>query len=79
MKFWINSFILSSSRWTALSKMNVARCDFACAEVDGVIYVAGGFGPSGDSLSSVEVYDPEQNKWMLRPLAYAANVVVWVC
>ncbi|VAH84069.1 unnamed protein product [Triticum turgidum subsp. durum] len=53
------------NRWTALSKMNVARCDFACAEVNGVIYVAGGFGPSGDSLSSVEVYDPEQNKWTL--------------
>ncbi|VAH84068.1 unnamed protein product [Triticum turgidum subsp. durum] len=35
------------------------------AEVNGVIYVAGGFGPSGDSLSSVEVYDPEQNKWTL--------------
>lgn len=51
------------NRWTALSKMNVARCDFACAEVNGMIYVAGGFGPGGDSLSSVEVYDPEQNKW----------------
>uniref|UniRef100_A0A0D9VG84 F-box domain-containing protein n=1 Tax=Leersia perrieri TaxID=77586 RepID=A0A0D9VG84_9ORYZ len=53
------------NRWVELSKMNVARCDFACAEVNGMIYVAGGFGPNGDSLSSVEVYDPEQNKWTL--------------
>jgi N-acetylneuraminic acid mutarotase len=53
------------NRWTVLAKMNVARCDFACAEVNGVIYVAGGFGPNGDNLSSVEVYDPKQNKWTL--------------
>ncbi|GJM85066.1 hypothetical protein PR202_ga01484 [Eleusine coracana subsp. coracana] len=53
------------NRWTVLAKMNVARCDFACAEVNGVIYVAGGFGRNGDNLSSVEVYDPEQNKWTL--------------
>lgn len=53
------------NRWTVLAKMNVARCDFACAEVNGVIYVAGGFGPNGESLSSVEVYDLEQNKWTL--------------
>jgi N-acetylneuraminic acid mutarotase len=57
--------MLSVPRWTVLAKMNVARCDFACAEVNGVIYVAGGFGPNGESLSSVEVYDPEQNKWTL--------------
>ncbi|RLM64407.1 F-box/kelch-repeat protein [Panicum miliaceum] len=53
------------NRWTALAKMNVARCDFACAEVNGVIYAAGGFGPDGDSLCSVEAYNPQQNKWIL--------------
>ncbi|CAO2034706.1 unnamed protein product [Urochloa humidicola] len=53
------------NRWTALAKMNVARRDFACAEVNGVIYVAGGFGPDGENLSSVESYNPQQNKWIL--------------
>ncbi|OEL16008.1 F-box/kelch-repeat protein, partial [Dichanthelium oligosanthes] len=53
------------NRWTVLAKMNVARRDFACAEVNGVIYVAGGLGPDGDSLSSVEAYNPQQNKWIL--------------
>ncbi|XP_066346613.1 F-box/kelch-repeat protein At1g67480-like [Miscanthus floridulus] len=53
------------NRWTAFAKMNVARRDFACAEVKGVIYVAGGFGLAGDSLSSVEAYNPQQNKWTL--------------
>ena len=45
--------------------MNVARRDFACAEVKGVIYVVGGFGLAGNSLSIVEAYNPQQNKWTL--------------
>ncbi|KAL5214127.1 hypothetical protein ABZP36_003279 [Zizania latifolia] len=53
------------NRWAALAKMNDARRDFACAEVNGAIYVAGGFGSDGDGLSSVEVYDPQENKWTL--------------
>ncbi|KAM3367047.1 hypothetical protein ACQJBY_015986 [Aegilops geniculata] len=53
------------NRWGALAKMNVARRDFACAEVDGAIYAAGGFGCNGNSLSSVEAYDPQQNRWRL--------------
>ncbi|CAN6248290.1 unnamed protein product [Urochloa humidicola] len=53
------------NRWTALAKMNVARRDFACAEVNGVIYAAGGFGPDGENMSSVESYNPQQNKWIL--------------
>jgi hypothetical protein len=43
--------------------MNVARRDFACAEVNGLIYVAGGLGTGGESLSSVEAYNPQQNTW----------------
>ncbi|KAG0525402.1 hypothetical protein BDA96_06G053500 [Sorghum bicolor] len=53
------------NRWTALAKLNVARHDFACAEVKGVIYVAGGLGLAGVSLNSVEAYNPQQNKWTL--------------
>lgn len=45
--------------------MNVARYDFACAEVDGLIYAVGGYGSDGDSLSSAEVYDPDNNEWTL--------------
>lgn len=45
--------------------MNVARCDFACSELDGFIYAVGGFDCNGDTLSSVEVYDPHRNKWTL--------------
>nr|CAD1820234.1 unnamed protein product [Ananas comosus var. bracteatus] len=53
------------NRWSQLARMNIARCDFACAEVDGLVYAIGGHGPNGNSLSSVEVYTPEKNQWTL--------------
>ncbi|XP_073013954.1 F-box/kelch-repeat protein At1g67480-like [Typha latifolia] len=53
------------NRWSMLAKMNNARYDFACAEVNGVVYAVGGYGADGDSLSSVEVYSPLKNQWTL--------------
>ncbi|XP_058103295.1 F-box/kelch-repeat protein At1g67480 [Magnolia sinica] len=53
------------NRWSTLAKMNVARYDFGCAEVDGVVYAVGGYGADGQSLSCAEVYDPDKNKWTL--------------
>ncbi|XP_077250307.1 F-box/kelch-repeat protein At1g67480-like [Tasmannia lanceolata] len=53
------------NRWSMLAKMNVARYDFACAEVGGVVYAVGGFGADSESLSSAEMYDPDTNKWTL--------------
>ncbi|WOL01378.1 hypothetical protein Cni_G10094 [Canna indica] len=53
------------NRWSKLAKMNVARRDFACAELDGIIYAVGGFDSNGESLSSVKVYDPDKTKWTL--------------
>ncbi|MQM13367.1 hypothetical protein Taro_046295 [Colocasia esculenta] len=53
------------NRWSILAKMNVARFDFACAEVNGMVYAVGGYGSNGESLSSAEVYDPEKNEWSL--------------
>ncbi|KAM7484081.1 hypothetical protein LguiA_000090 [Lonicera macranthoides] len=51
--------------WSKLANMNVARYDFACAEVDGMVYAVGGNGIDGESLSSAEVYDPDANRWTL--------------
>ncbi|CAK7344737.1 unnamed protein product [Dovyalis caffra] len=51
--------------WRKLASMNIARYDFACAEVNGKVYAAGGYGMDGDSLSSAEMYDPDTNKWIL--------------
>ncbi|XP_010511677.1 PREDICTED: F-box/kelch-repeat protein At1g67480 [Camelina sativa] len=49
--------------WGRLADLEVARYDFACAEVNGLIYVVGGHGIDGESLSSAEVYDPETGTW----------------
>jgi N-acetylneuraminic acid mutarotase len=51
--------------WSKLANMNVARYDFACAEVNGMVYVVGGNDIDGESLSCAEVYDPNANKWTL--------------
>ncbi|XP_065873696.1 F-box/kelch-repeat protein At1g67480 isoform X3 [Euphorbia lathyris] len=51
--------------WSKLLDMNVARYDFACAEVNGKVYAVGGYGVDGNSLSSVEMYDPDTEKWTL--------------
>ncbi|GAB4840595.1 hypothetical protein Ancab_021367 [Ancistrocladus abbreviatus] len=51
--------------WSKFASMNVARYDFACAEVNGMVYVVGGYGVDGESLSSAEVYNPDTNKWTL--------------
>ncbi|XP_072950689.1 F-box/kelch-repeat protein At1g67480-like [Typha angustifolia] len=53
------------NRWSKLAKMNIGRYDFACAEVDGVVYAVGGYGSDGDSLSSAEAYNPDKNEWSL--------------
>ncbi|XP_042502525.1 F-box/kelch-repeat protein At1g67480 isoform X1 [Macadamia integrifolia] len=51
--------------WSTLANMNVARYDFACAEVDGKVYAVGGYGADGETLSSAEVYDTDKNEWIL--------------
>ncbi|KAK2969284.1 hypothetical protein RJ640_030825, partial [Escallonia rubra] len=51
--------------WSKLGDMNVARYDFACAEVNGMVYAVGGYDMDGESLSCSEVYNPDTNKWTL--------------
>ncbi|KAK8949479.1 F-box/kelch-repeat protein [Platanthera zijinensis] len=53
------------NRWSMLAKMKVGRYDFACSEVNGMIYAVGGYGSNGDGLSVAEVYDPDKNEWTL--------------
>ncbi|PIN26110.1 hypothetical protein CDL12_01145 [Handroanthus impetiginosus] len=51
--------------WSLLASMNVARYDFACAEVNGKVYAVGGCGTDGESLSCAEMYDADTNKWIV--------------
>ena len=56
-------WLIFGCRWTMLARINVARFDFACAVVNGLVYVVGGYGSTGETLSSVEVYDSLTNSW----------------
>ncbi|KAL5539650.1 hypothetical protein UlMin_044336 [Ulmus minor] len=51
--------------WSKLADLNVARYDFACAQVNGTIYVVGGYGRDGNSFPGAEVYNPKTNSWSL--------------
>ena len=58
-------FDLAAGQWVANSRasMSTARSDFCAAVVDDVIYAAGGAGPEGDPLDSIEAYDWDADEW----------------
>ena len=59
----------ATDTWAAVESMNHARAAPAVSVVDGMIYVMGGVGwprvlnRPGPFLSSVEVFDPKNNRW----------------
>ena len=73
--------ILSPGTWVALSAMPTARQEVAVAELNGRVFVIGGFGPDNDPVGMVEVYDPAADRWETRgplpaPTHHAAAAVV---
>ncbi len=53
--------------WTVRSPMPTPRWGAAGAELDGSIYVIGGWDGKTKFYSTVEVYDPALNTWSTRP------------
>ncbi|CAN6816590.1 unnamed protein product [Brassica oleracea] len=51
--------------WRKLASMNIPRHDFACAVVDGLLYVVRGKDSCREHILSAEVYNPETNQWSL--------------
>ncbi|KAF3550666.1 hypothetical protein DY000_02008684 [Brassica cretica] len=51
--------------WRKLASMNIPRHDFACAVVDGLLYVVRGKDSCREHILSAEVYNPETNLWSL--------------
>lgn len=49
--------------WLRRAPMNEPRQEVGVAAVNGKIYVAGGFRANGTTADSVEVYDPEKDRW----------------
>jgi len=54
--------LTSSNEWSKLSNLNTQRYDHACVEWEGGILAIGGF--NRNYLSSVEWFDPLDNKWL---------------
>ncbi|MCH7953446.1 MAG: hypothetical protein IIC25_06110, partial [Chloroflexi bacterium] len=52
-----------SLAWTSLAPMPSPRSEVAVGELDGRIYVIGGFDTSGATRTMVEVYDPATDSW----------------
>jgi N-acetylneuraminic acid mutarotase len=66
--------ILSPGTWTALSPMPSARQEVAVAELNGRVFVIGGFGSGAEAVATVEVYDPGADRWETRaPLPAATH------
>ena len=73
--------IMSPGKWIPLAPMPTARQEVAVAELNGRVFVIGGFGPDAEAVATVEVYDPASDRWETRvplpaPTHHAAAAVV---
>src|SRR4051812_27662265 len=61
----------TAGTWRALAPLPTARAEVAAAEVNGLIYVVGGFDSGGWAN---EAYDPASDSWSVRaPLPRPLN------
>jgi N-acetylneuraminic acid mutarotase len=66
-----------TSPWWWGPDMPTARQDLAAAEINGKLYVVGGF--NGGSLNALEIYDPSLGGWIAStPMITARNVLAAV-
>lgn len=73
--------ILSPGKWVSLAPMPTPRQEVAAAELNGRVFVIGGFGPGSEAVATVEVYDPASDRWETRtplpaPTHHAAAAVI---
>ncbi len=55
---------ITTNQFVEIPNTNIDRLDVAVGEVDGIIYVSGGWlGGDTTSLTTVEAYDPNTNLW----------------
>ncbi len=53
----------STPAWSSLAPVPTPRSEVAVGELDGLIYVIGGFLGSGGTTNKVEAYDPATDSW----------------
>ncbi|MFY9270007.1 MAG: hypothetical protein WAO55_09705 [Candidatus Manganitrophaceae bacterium] len=54
-------------KWQTLASLNTVRSHCGAAAIGGKIYIFGGGGPAFKSLSTVEIYDPKEDRWVFGP------------
>jgi|GEM_PF-1504607 len=62
----VEAYDPTTNTWTTLASMSTTRMNFQTEVVDGKIYAIGGqnnWSTGKNSLSSVEVFDPDTNTW----------------
>ena len=60
-----NQFFRLISRWSTRSNLAEANSEMSVAELNGNIYVIGGYPASRVTVRTVQVYDSLQNRWHL--------------
>ena len=69
-----SKFFRAISRWNTRSNLLEANSEMCVAELDGKIYVMGGYPASRVTVRTVQVYDSAQNRWSLTtPLPIPLN------
>ncbi|MFS7999744.1 putative kelch-type beta propeller [Helianthus anomalus] len=63
----VYKYSILTNSWSPGSKTNTPRCLFGSASLGELAVVAGGCGPSGNILSSAELYNSETGTWVTLP------------
>ncbi|KAL9991566.1 putative kelch-type beta propeller [Helianthus debilis subsp. tardiflorus] len=63
----VYKYSILTNSWLPGSKTNTPRCLFGSASLGELAIVAGGCGPSGNILSSAELYNSETGTWVTLP------------
>ncbi|MCL1816790.1 MAG: S8 family serine peptidase, partial [Clostridiales bacterium] len=60
---YVREYNPSNNTWENKTNMPTARYGASAVEINGKIYVAGGFNSSGAAVKTMEVYDPVADTW----------------
>jgi N-acetylneuraminic acid mutarotase len=60
----VEAYDPATNTWTTKSPMPEGRGEPACGTIDGILYVAGGFGPNTASTATLYAFDPAGNGGM---------------
>ena len=56
------------------ASLTTAHAEVGVAEANGIIYVVGGFGPTGTRVATVDAYDVSRDSWRtVKPLPIALD------